>query len=72
MRSSRRRVLIGMGSTLATPWVAGPSFGQAPERAFSNIIHVASFANSTFISRDLLLSAKHLFVAVMVALPGGQ
>src|SRR5215471_8756379 len=31
MRSSRRRVLIGMGSTLATPWVAGPSFGQDAE-----------------------------------------
>ena len=31
MRSSRRRVLIGMGSTLAAPWVAGLSFGQDAE-----------------------------------------
>ena len=31
MRSSRRRVLIGMGSTLAMPWVAGPSFAQDAE-----------------------------------------
>src|ERR1700746_2057588 len=31
MRSSRRRVLIGMGGTLALPWVAGPSFGQNAE-----------------------------------------
>src|SRR5919204_2701438 len=31
MRSSRRRVLIGMGGTLAMPWVAGPSFAQGAE-----------------------------------------
>ncbi|HEV8263025.1 MAG TPA: TRAP transporter substrate-binding protein [Burkholderiales bacterium] len=31
MRSSRRRVLIGMGSMVAAPFVAGPSFGQDVE-----------------------------------------
>ena len=31
MRSSRRRVLIGMGGMLAAPFVAGPSFGQDAE-----------------------------------------
>jgi TRAP-type C4-dicarboxylate transport system substrate-binding protein len=31
MRSSRRRVLIGMGSTVAAPFVAGSSFGQDAE-----------------------------------------
>ena len=31
MRSSRRRVLIGMGSSIAAPFLAGPSFGQDAE-----------------------------------------